>query len=54
MGALPDHLAKWRDALVFDYESTGVGCCSGTCVTLSPFASSIRLPPARHPAFVAA
>jgi type I restriction enzyme R subunit len=23
MSALPDHLAKWRDALVFDYESTG-------------------------------
>lgn len=23
MGALPDHLAKWRETLVFDYESTG-------------------------------
>lgn len=23
MAALPDHVAKWRDTLVFDYESTG-------------------------------
>ena len=23
MGALPDHLAKWQEQLVFDYESTG-------------------------------
>jgi type I restriction enzyme R subunit len=52
MAAMPEHLARWTDGLVFDYESTGDETYFRDMRDPNP-RSGVRLPPAADPARLA-